>query len=163
MFEYKTKADQLAVKRDLALTRNAIVRCISNLGAKGVACEYAGGGDSGDVSAIYFIGEPIPQAEEQRYLDECRVITLSPSGEKSLSLRDAVELLTFDLIEVYGLSGYIYGEGGGGTLEINSSGSIMLRHYTTESSDEDGIESEDATSYCPDDLLNAALMEVQHA
>ena len=74
-----------------------------------------------------------------------------------------MELLTFDLIEVYGLSGYIYGEGGGGTLEINSSGSIMLRHYTTESSDEDGIESEDATSYCPDDLLNAALKEVQHA
>jgi hypothetical protein len=162
MFEYKTKADQLAVKRGLALTRNNITACLSALGAMGVACEYAGGGDSGDVLAIYLIGDAIPQAEKERYLDECRVITLSPSGEKSLSLRDAVEFLTFDLIEVYGLSGFIYGEGGGGTLEINSSGHIMLWHYTTES-DEDGIESEDATSYCPDDLLNAALKEVQHA
>ena len=155
MFKTKTKADQLALKRGCALTRDAIVRCISDLGAKGLGCEYSG--CVLDVDNMYMHGMMLcnTMEDQQMFLNTCRVIYTSREGhERSVVLRDAVERLLSDLQDMCGGL-----ESGAGVLRIDSSGAISLEHYTTFVT-ESGNETEERRTYFP---LNAALKEVQHA
>lgn len=97
--------------------RAALFDALVGLGVTAVAVEFDGGGDEGQIEAITFyrnedkLPEPDVQVEFRK---------LAPAGETEavdLSLADAVETVTYDLLEQAHM-GWENGEGGYGDFRF---------------------------------------------
>jgi hypothetical protein len=122
------------------LQKRVIFDAMEKNGIKKLDITYYGGGDSGDITemAPVFQDSAVHQELEQIRIDQYPEIHRNYSngswvnhpGMSNVTIKQAAENLTWEVIALAGHSGWENNEGGGGTFTLDKSEKkIFLEHY----------------------------------
>lgn len=131
--------NEIAIRDRVAFNKGEILKGLKSIGATTATCHYSGEGDDGGSVDIGVYGpdnQTLIQADDchvqRKQLKHQRVADkwVPQLVEERVSLIEAIENLCEDMIEQCGHGGWENGDGGGGSLTINTeSENVELDHY----------------------------------